>query len=88
MTTILVGLSRRGNQARFQKSIVFVTVVAMDERASNIFSILMAAFIVVLVLTNIIGVKLFLAFSEILPGGIFDEAITLITGLITIPSPS
>ncbi len=63
----------------------FVTVPFMDERASNIFAILMAAFIVVLVLTNVIGVKLFLAFPETLPGGIFGEAITLTTGLITYP---
>tara|TARA_B100000676_G_scaffold286110_1_gene315390 strand:- start:245 stop:544 length:300 start_codon:yes stop_codon:yes gene_type:complete len=45
----------------------------------------MAAFVVVLVLTNIIGVKLFLAFPETLPNGIFGEPITLTTGLITYP---
>lgn len=45
----------------------------------------MAGFVVVLVLTNIIGVKLFLAFPESLPGGLFGEAITLTTGLITYP---
>ena len=45
----------------------------------------MASFVVVLVLTNIIGVKLFLAFPETLPNGIFGEAITLTTGLITYP---
>jgi hypothetical protein len=46
---------------------------------------MLAAFVVVLVLTNIIGVKLFLAFPESLPNGIFGEAITLTTGLITYP---
>jgi hypothetical protein len=45
----------------------------------------MAGFVVVLVLTNIIGVKLFLAFPESLPDGLFGEAITLTTGLITYP---
>ena len=45
----------------------------------------MAAFVVILVLTNIIGVKLFLAFPETLPDGFFGEPITLTTGLITYP---
>lgn len=54
-------------------------------RAERAFAVLMAAFVVVLVLTNIIGVKLFLAFPESLPGGIFGEAITLTAGLITYP---
>jgi len=55
------------------------------DRSANVFSVLMAAFTVVLVLTNIIGVKLFLAFPETLPKGLFGEAITLTTGLITYP---
>ncbi|MEE8515737.1 MAG: queuosine precursor transporter, partial [Alphaproteobacteria bacterium] len=55
------------------------------EHASRVFSVLMAGFVVVLVLTNIIGVKLFLAFPETLPRGLFGEAITLTTGLITYP---
>lgn len=54
-------------------------------RAESAFAVLMAGFIVVLVLTNIIGVKLFLAFPETLPKGIFGEAIVLTTGLITYP---
>ncbi|MEX2449326.1 MAG: queuosine precursor transporter [Rhodospirillales bacterium] len=57
----------------------------MSERTGHVFAVLMAAFVVVLVLTNIIGVKLFLAFPESLPNGIFGEAITLTTGLITYP---
>lgn len=55
------------------------------DKSATVFAVLMAAFVVVLVLTNIIGVKLFLAFPETLPKGIFGEAITLTTGLITYP---
>jgi uncharacterized integral membrane protein (TIGR00697 family) len=54
-------------------------------RAEAAFAVLMAGFVVALVLTNIIGVKLFLAFPESLPKGLFGEAITLTTGLITYP---
>ncbi len=57
----------------------------MSDRSAAVFSVLMAAFVVVLVLTNIIGVKLFLAFPESMPNGLFGEAITLTTGLITYP---
>ncbi len=57
----------------------------MAENSSRVFSVLMAGFVVVLVLTNIIGVKLFLAFPESFPRGLFGEAITLTTGLITYP---
>jgi len=68
-----------------------MAAVEMDDeavpggRAESAFAVLMAGFIVVLVLTNIIGVKLFLAFPETLPNGLFGEAITLTTGLITYP---
>lgn len=55
------------------------------DKAESAFSVMMAAFVVVLVLTNIIGVKLFLAFPERLPNGFFGEPITLTTGLITYP---
>ena len=55
------------------------------ERANIVFSVLMAAFVVVLVMTNVMGVKLFLAFPDLLPNGIFGEAITLTAGLITYP---
>ena len=54
-------------------------------RTERTFAVMMAAFVVVLVLTNIIGVKLFLAFPQSLPNGLFGEAITLTTGLITYP---
>ena len=45
----------------------------------------MSAFVVVLVLTSVIGVKLFLAFPELLPNGFFGEPITLTTGILTYP---
>lgn len=57
----------------------------MSEKPGDVYSIMMAAFIVVLVLTNIIGVKLFAAFPTALPGGFFGQPIVLTTGLITYP---
>lgn len=57
----------------------------MGDRAEFVFSVLMAAFVVVLVMTNVIAGKLFLAFPESLPNGLFGEAITLTAGLITYP---
>jgi len=54
-------------------------------RAEAAYCVLMAAFVVVLVMTNVIGVKLFLAFPESLPNGLFGEAVTLTAGLITYP---
>ncbi|MGA0393256.1 MAG: queuosine precursor transporter [Rhodospirillales bacterium] len=60
-------------------------ITELSQKSFAVFAVLMAAFVVVLVLTNIIGVKLFLAFPETLPKGIFGEAITLTTGLITYP---
>ena len=55
------------------------------DRAEMAFSILMAGFAVVLVLSNIIGVKLFLVFPDIFPEGIFGEPITLTTGIFCYP---
>lgn len=57
----------------------------VSDRSAVIYSVILASFVVVLVLTNIIGVKLFLALPETLPNGFFGEAITLTTGLITYP---
>ena len=54
-------------------------------REEKAFAVLMSAFVVVLVLTNVIGVKLFLAFPELLPNGFFGEPITLTTGILTYP---
>ncbi len=67
------------------KSVTDFDEVPEGGRAESAFAILMAGFVVVLVLTNIIGVKLFLAFPETLPQGLFGQAITLTTGLITYP---
>lgn len=57
----------------------------MWSQSEKIFSLMMAGFAVAIVLTNIIGVKLFLAFPESLPAGFFGEPITLTTGLLTYP---
>lgn len=57
----------------------------MASRSECAFAVMMAGFVVALVLTNIIGVKLFLAFPESMPHGLFGEAITLTTGLLTYP---
>ena len=57
----------------------------MATKSEDVYSIMMAAFIVVLVLTNIIGIKLFLAFPQSLPEGFFGQPIVLTTGLITYP---
>lgn len=62
-----------------------VGIEDLPSRTERTFAVLMAGFVVVLVLTNIIGVKLFLAFPEAFPNGLFGEAITLTTGLITYP---
>ena len=55
----------------------------LQDKAESAFSVLMAGFVMVLVLTNIIGVKLFLAFPELLPNGLFGEPVTLTTGILT-----
>ena len=57
----------------------------MGDRSEVVFSILMAAFVVVLVMTNMIAGKLFLAFPETFPSGLFGEAVTLTAGIITYP---
>lgn len=57
----------------------------MQEPAERLYSVMTAAFVVILVLTNIIGVKLFLAFPDLFPGGLFGVPVTLTTGLITYP---
>lgn len=45
----------------------------------------MTVFVVMLVLTNIIGTKIFLLFGNILPNGIFGYSIALTAGIITYP---
>ncbi len=57
----------------------------MNDRAERTFAVMMAGFVVVLAMTNIIGVKLFLAFPETFPEGLFGEPVTLTSGLVTYP---
>tara|TARA_B100001057_G_scaffold126273_2_gene125060 strand:- start:2917 stop:3645 length:729 start_codon:yes stop_codon:yes gene_type:complete len=56
-----------------------------QEREEKAFAVLTSVFVVVLVLTNVIGVKLFLIFPNLLPNGFFGEPITLTTGILTYP---
>jgi uncharacterized integral membrane protein (TIGR00697 family) len=53
-----------------------------NEKVYNIF---LAIFITMIVLTNIIGVKLFDVPTHYLPGNFLDSSITLTTGIITYP---
>ncbi len=57
----------------------------IQSRSEKLYCVLISAFVVLLVITNIIGVKLFLAFPTAMPNGLFGEPITLTTGLITYP---
>ena len=57
----------------------------MQLRSEKVYCVLISTFVVLLVITNIIGVKLFLAFPAAIPNGLFGEPITLTTGLITYP---
>ena len=49
------------------------------------YNIFLAVFITMIVLTNIIGVKLFEIFPELTSDSIFGGPITLTTGIITYP---
>jgi len=49
------------------------------------YSLLVAIFAAILVLTNIIGVKIFTFAPDIFPNGLFGNSITLTTGIITYP---
>ena len=57
----------------------------MNENSAKIYSFLMAVFVVMLVLTNIIGTKIFLLFGETLPNGLFGFPLALTAGIITYP---
>ena len=57
----------------------------MSENYIKIYSILMTVFVVMLVLTNIIGTKIFLLFGSTLPNGILGNSIALTAGIITYP---
>ena len=54
-------------------------------RRERVYSLLLATFVVVLVLTNIIGVKLFVAFPNLLGEACFGGLCTLTSGIITYP---
>ena len=51
----------------------------------NIYSLLVAIFAAILVLTNIIGVKIFTFAPDMFSNGLFGNPITLTTGIITYP---
>ena len=57
----------------------------MKENYIKIYAILMTIFVVMLVLTNIIGTKIFILFESSLPNGIFGSPIALTAGIITYP---
>ena len=57
----------------------------MNENHIKIYSILMSLFVVTLVLTNIIGTKIFLLLEETLPNGLFGTPLALTAGIITYP---
>ncbi len=57
----------------------------MKENYIKIYAILMSIFVVMLVLTNIIGTKIFILFQSLLPNGLFGSPIALTAGIITYP---
>ncbi len=57
----------------------------MNENNIKVYPILMSIFVVMLVLTNIIGTKIFVLLPELLPNGIFGSPISLTAGIITYP---
>ena len=57
----------------------------MNENSAKIYSLLMAVFCVMLVLSNIIGTKIFVLFGDSLPNGLFGFPLALTAGIITYP---
>ena len=57
----------------------------MNDNYIKIYSILMSIFVVMLVLTNIIGTKIFILFGNLFPEGLFGTPIALTAGIITYP---
>ena len=57
----------------------------MNDNSAKIYSFLMTVFVVMLVLTNIIGTKIFVLFGDTLPNGIFGFPLALTAGIITYP---
>mgnify|MGYP001277748092 CR=1 FL=1 len=57
----------------------------MNDNSAKIYSFLMTVFVVMLVLTNIIGTKIFVLFGETFPNGLFGFPLALTAGIITYP---
>ncbi len=57
----------------------------MNENKIKVYAILMSIFVVMLVLTNIIGTKIFVLFPESIPNGLFGMPLSLTAGIITYP---
>ena len=57
----------------------------MTEKTTSVYATLMSIFVVTLVLTNIIGTKIFIFFGNIFPEGIFGNPLALTAGIITYP---
>ena len=57
----------------------------MNQNYIKIYSILISIFVVMLVLTNIVGTKIFVLFGETLPNGLFGFPIALTAGIVTYP---
>ena len=66
-------------------SLMLYSYTKMNESYIKIYSILMSVFVVTLVLTNIIGTKIFLLFDQSLPNGLFGTPLALTAGIITYP---
>ena len=64
-----------------------MTNTTLDDvvRHERVYAILLSVFVVILVLTNIIGVKLFHAFPNSMSTACFGAACTLTSGIITYP---
>ncbi len=57
----------------------------MNQNYIKIYSILISIFVVMLVLTNIVGTKIFVLFANTFPEGFFGSPIALTAGIITYP---
>jgi uncharacterized PurR-regulated membrane protein YhhQ (DUF165 family) len=57
----------------------------MMSRSDKLYVFCACNFVALLVLTNIIGTKLFILFGESMPNGLFGAAFVITTGLITYP---
>ena len=57
----------------------------MNDNSAKIYSFLMTVFVVMLVLTNIIGTKIFVFFEHTLPNGFLGFPLALTAGIVTYP---